>query len=84
MIEPPSKDKDLINFSDTVWIKILHKWRPQISARNCNKAQLWNLLTSEKESTFHALERKKGNQKEYFLFDYPSSTWRNSKNINNF
>ena len=75
-IKPPESSKDLVNFQDTVWIKIFDKWKPQTSAKNCNKGQLWSLLTLEKESTFHFLERKQGTKKGYFMFNFQSQEWK--------
>jgi hypothetical protein len=78
IILPPENSGDFVNFSDTVWIN-LNGWRPQLSIRNCNKAAMWGILTTERESKFHCLERIRGNEKRYFQFYFPTQQWVESQ-----
>lgn len=74
---PPPSAGDLQVTLDTIWIYI-SKWRPQISVKNCNKIQLWNLLTEERNSKFHLLERKSdisGKEKNYFIYNFQTKEW---------
>jgi len=62
---PPKAAKDLRIIYDVVWINTNYikgvetpHWKPQMSTRNCNRTQMWNLLTIHPNDKFHILERK--------------------------
>jgi hypothetical protein len=79
MIATPKNANELRNFLDHVWI-YLGQWKRQKTVKNCSRKSAWELLTHEKYSKIHALERQsklngKPQTSEFLFFDFSSSSW---------
>ena len=73
----PTRSGDLRPYKDRVFIYMGKNkgWIPQMSVLNCNKPRTWNLLTEEKNSSFHYLERKDGKDKRLLIYLYHEKKW---------
>lgn len=77
---PPKHSGELRVDLDHVWINLKGNWRVQKTVRNCSRNSSWSLLTHEKYSKIHALERKnklngKVKDSKFYKYDSSDGSW---------
>ena len=76
-MDTPKNSGSLRPYKDKLFIYMGKErgWKPQLSVLNCNKPRVWALLTDEKNSTFHFLERKEGKKVTRLIYLASSQEW---------